>query len=97
MIWLYSLKYKVYKYKDLQILFEYLSKNYRMRKYLCSFFHVGNELCSKQSKIPYFEYFPLINSRIHALGSNKNKQIMNYNLREQYQSFLQLLIISIIG
>ena len=97
MLWSYSLKYKVDKYKDLQILFEYLSKNYRMRKYLCSFFHVVNELCFKQNKIPYFEYFPLINSRIHALGSNKNKQIMNYNLREQYQSFLPLLIISIIG
>ena len=50
--------------------------------YLLPYFYISNGLCFKSNKIPYFEYFPLINSRIHSLGSS-SKQIMNYNLRSQ--------------
>eukprot|EP01083_Nonionella_stella_P120625 361553_1 len=90
-IWSFALKYKTNDKINLQSLFEYLStEQWFVDTYLSPYFYISNDLCIKYDKLPYFEYIPLINSRIHALGST-SKQIMNYNLRAQYQSFLRLL------
>eukprot|EP01083_Nonionella_stella_P120626 361557_1 len=90
-MWSFALKYKANDAMNLKALFEYLCTKQRfMRQYLLPFFYIWTDVCVQCDKLPYFEYIPLINSRIHALGST-SKQIMNYNLRAQYQSFLRLL------
>eukprot|EP01083_Nonionella_stella_P317539 1156843_1 len=90
-MWSFALKYKTNDAMNLKALFEYLCTKQRfMRQYLLPFFYIWTDVCVQCDKLPYFEYIPLINSRIHALGST-SKQIMNYNLRAQYQSFLRLL------
>eukprot|EP01083_Nonionella_stella_P069902 186637_1 len=90
-MWSFALKYKTNDAMNLKALFEYLCTKQRfMRQYLLPFFYIWTDVCVQCDKLPYFEYIPLINSRIHALGST-SKQIMNYNLRSQYESFLRIL------
>eukprot|EP01084_Bolivina_argentea_P235029 395615_1 len=66
-IWSYSLKYKSSQQTHIQSLFEFLM-NTSCKIYFAPFFYISNEINYKKRAIKYFEYFPLINSRIHSLG-----------------------------
>ena len=90
-VWSYSLCFKQRDALSLRTAFEFISSIARFaEEYLAPLFYIDRSLCFCSAKMPYFEYFPLINSRVHALGSTA-KRIMNLNLRREYDSFLKTL------
>lgn len=47
------------------------------------------ENSSAASKFNYFEYYPMVNARVHQIGGGQKNKILNRNLKTTYNNFLK--------
>jgi hypothetical protein len=87
-VWAYS-----FYHFDEQGIKEYIeSKKYIKKQFGFNFKTSLLNVDPSDSDLCFFDYYPLVNSRAHRLGSESKSNILNNNFRQTYSKFLISLV-----